>query len=409
MNREFDCRLELFRRFVFAMAFLLVCLPYPAHTCARARPTTALLQKPDEIKGPAGTTIPAGEAFTPHSNILSEDRRVYVALPSSYSRRVQAYPVLYLTDAQFYFDQTRSTAAFLARERIIPEMIVVGVTDPDRVHDFYATKADFRLDGRIIPAPTSGNADHFLEFIASELIPWIENSYRTSGLRILAGVSAGGYFALHSTRMKPGLFQMLIVASPWLAWDDSKELKALLPFVSTPRFQVKGLFVSYASEGPEMKANVDTLVGALKSRNDPSFQLALRSYLDETHNTTVIKSYYDGLRTIFDDWAYPRDPLTNMLTGSLNDLKTHYHKLGERLGVALLPPEPIVNNTENYPRSANVWDSLGEALEKAGKLDEALASYQRAVVRAEANGDPNLENFRKNVIRLNELLKSKVK
>ena len=135
-------------------------------------------------------------------------------------------------------------------------------------------------------------------------------------------------------------------------------------------------------------------------------------------------------RMIFDGWDYPRDPQTNMLRGSLNDLKAHYHKLGEQLGVDLLPPEQIVNelgyqylrantvdeaiptfrlNTENYPRSANVWDSLGEALEKAGNLDEALANYQRAVVRAEANGDPNLENFRKNVIRLSELLKSKVK
>src|SRR5947199_8944961 len=37
MNREFDCGLELFGRFVLAMAFLLVCLPYPAHTCARSQ------------------------------------------------------------------------------------------------------------------------------------------------------------------------------------------------------------------------------------------------------------------------------------------------------------------------------------------------------------------------------------
>src|SRR5438552_15071381 len=142
MNREFDCGLELFGRFVFAMAFLLVCLPYSANTCARPRPSTALLQKPDEKKGPGGTTIPVGEAFTLHSNILGEDRRVYVALPSSYSRGVQAYPVLYLTDAQWNFRHTRTTAEFPARNVIIPEMIVVGVTDPDRTHDLYDTRAD---------------------------------------------------------------------------------------------------------------------------------------------------------------------------------------------------------------------------------------------------------------------------
>ena len=91
MNRESDCGVELFGRFVFAMAFLLVCLPCPAHICAPARPSTALLQKPDEKKAVTATTIPAGEAFTLYSKILGEERTVYVALPASYSRGIQAY------------------------------------------------------------------------------------------------------------------------------------------------------------------------------------------------------------------------------------------------------------------------------------------------------------------------------
>jgi predicted alpha/beta superfamily hydrolase len=379
-------------------------------------PTSSLGQP-----GP-GKTIPAGEQITLHSKVLNEDRTILVALPASYASSKQNYPVLYVTDAQFYFDQTRSTAAFLGRERIIPEMIVVGVTNRDRVRDFYATKADFKIGDRIIPTPTSGNADHFLEFIASELIPWVENSYRTSGLRILAGVSAGGYFALHSARMKPGLFQMLVVASPWLAWDDRKELNELLTFVPTPRFQVKGLFLSYANEGPEtkMKANVDTLVGALKSRNDPSCQLVLHSYPDETHDTTIFKSYYDGLRAIFDGYAYPRDPKTNLLVGSVADVEAHYAKLGQRLGTTF-DTERIVNelgyqylgqgsvqpavtafrfNVEHYPESANAWDSLGEGLERLGNRDEAIASYRKAVALAESNHYPGLETFRAHLQRL---------
>jgi hypothetical protein len=60
-------------------------------------------------------------------------------------------------------------------------------------------------------------------------------------------------------------------------------------------------------------------------------------------------------------------------------VKTHYARFGERLGVALLPPQAIVNelgyqhlrmkeldaslaafryNAELYPQSANVLDSL---------------------------------------------------
>lgn len=52
-----------------------------------------------------------------------------------------------------------------------------------------------------------------------------------------------------------------------------------------------------------------------------------------------------------------------------------------------------------------MWDSLGEALERAGKNNEALASYRKAVAVAEVNGDMNIERFRKNVIRLLEGMK----
>lgn len=38
-------------------------------------------------------------------------------------------------------------------------------------------------------------------------------------------------------------------------------------------------------------------------------------------------------------------------------------------------------NTTRFPESANVWDSLGEALERAGRRAEAIASYRNALER----------------------------
>jgi Tfp pilus assembly protein PilF len=37
-------------------------------------------------------------------------------------------------------------------------------------------------------------------------------------------------------------------------------------------------------------------------------------------------------------------------------------------------------NTILYPRSANTFDSLGEALLAAGRRDEAIATYRHALV-----------------------------
>ena len=368
--------------------------------------------------------LACGERFTRHSKILGEERTVFISVPVSYAQGTQRYPVLYLTDAQFEFDQSRSSAAFLARNRLIPEVIVVGVTNNDRTSDFYATKADFKANGRTIPFPNSGHADQFLEFLEKELIPWVESAYRTVPLRILAGHSAGGYFALHAMRAKPGLFQAIIAASPWLAWDDARELKQLVPFLESAELKARALFVSYANEehqvGPEMEANVETVIRALRARKDASLRWASATYPQEDHESTSVKCYYDALRMVFADWPFPRDP-QNKLMGSLDDVQAHYARFGERLGYTPLPPEDLVNelgyqllgikaldqslaafryNTETYPQSANVWDSLADALEQAGKTDDALASCRKAVSLAVANGDPSLESFRKHAARL---------
>ena len=46
-------------------------------------------------------------------------------------------------------------------------------------------------------------------------------------------------------------------------------------------------------------------------------------------------------------------------------------------------------NVERYPASANVYDSLGEGLEAAGKLEEARDLYERAHKMGQEVDDPN--------------------
>jgi uncharacterized protein len=304
---------------------------------------------------------------------------------------------------------------------MIPEVIVVGVTNRDRTHELYATRTDFKAGGRTIPFPTSGNADQFLNFFEKELIPWTESKYRTSSLRILAGHSAGGNFALYAMRMKPDLFQVIIAASPWMAWDGFKELKQLMPFLDSLDLKAQVLFVTSASEGPEMQQGIDGLTAALQARKDTGLRWEFASYPNETHDSTVVKSYFDGLRMVFGGGSGPRDPQTNLLLGSLEDVKTHYASFGEHLGYTQLPPQYVVNelgyqflhgkevdqalavfryNTGVYPLSPNAWDSLADALEQAGKTDEALASCRKAVALAEQNGDSNLDFFQQHAARL---------
>jgi predicted alpha/beta superfamily hydrolase len=400
-------------------AVLLSLVPIPGAPAQPVQPATI-------VGTPA--TLSEGERVTLHSAILGEDRIVFVSTPASYDGQ-RRYPVLYLTDGQFNFDQARATVGFLSRNVMIPQMIVVGIVNRDRTRDLYATRSDFKWGTRTIPFPNSGNADNFLAFIQKELIPWVDATYRTSPLRLFAGHSAGGNFALHAMRTKPLLFQGIIAISPWLSWDDHKELHALESLLASAGTPARALFLSHTGthDGPDMKSDLDALTAALRARNDPALRWGLSVYPDETHDSTFVKAFYDGLRMIFAGWDYPRDPETNVLFGSLGDLKAHYAKVGEGLGAALPPPPEIVEemgyrdlgqgkldealaafrfDTEQYPQSANAWDSLGEGLERAGRLEEAAGAYRKAVSLAEAAHDPALEIFQRHGQRLADRIKT---
>jgi len=134
----------------------------------------------------------------------------------------------------------------------------------------------------------------------------------------------------------------------------------------------------------------------------------------------VMPSHYAGLRKAFAPWRFAladgADPKTELMRAT-----EHFGRLSARLGETIVVPENLVNligyrllqanrnaeaivvfqtNAKNWPQSANVYDSLGEAYEKAGQRAEARASYERAAEIGAATKDPNLPIFRRNAERL---------
>ncbi|CAM2005656.1 alpha/beta hydrolase-fold protein [Acanthopleuribacter pedis] len=51
-------------------------------------------------------------------------------------------------------------------------------------------------------------------------------------------------------------------------------------------------------------------------------------------------------------------------------------------------------NTRFYPQSPNTWDSLGEALQRAGRTADAHAAFRRALSLAESQQDRDLDRYR---------------
>lgn len=137
---------------------------------------------------------------------LGENRPYRVLLPRGYQQNTQRrYPVLYLHDGQNVFDQgpfgswnADETASSLTRSAQMQETIIVGVDNTaNRARD-YIPPDDIVPIGPGTGQP--GRANLYAAFLASELKPVIDASYRTLPDRAhtaTLGSSLGGVVSLY--------------------------------------------------------------------------------------------------------------------------------------------------------------------------------------------------------------------
>lgn len=355
------------------------------------------------------------------SKVLGETRTILVHTPDSYVTGTQAYPVLYMTDGDRQIGHTVATAEFLAREGRMPELITVGISNTDRTRDLTPTRVEtLDQNGQTLRFPTSGGGEKFLTFIATELIPHIEKNYRTRPYRVFAGHSFGGLFALQSLFSRPKLFNAVLAVSPALIWDDRWVMKRATELVNSNRELNTTLVFTVGDEGEALDREFRDLEALLKQKAPRGFEFEAIKFADEDHGSVVMPSHYAGLRRIFAPWRFRVEGDPQTLFARARD---HYEKLSKRAGYTIAIPEATTNligyrllqtgqipqaievfraNVENYPASANVYDSLGEAYENAGDLEKARANYERAAAIGRKISDPNAAVFEQNLKRVSK-------
>jgi predicted alpha/beta superfamily hydrolase len=376
----------------------------------------------------AGDPITIGETLTFKSKVMDEERIILVSTPPGYRQTQEPYIVLYLTDGRAHFTHTRGTVDVLSRNGLMPQMIIVAVENTDRNRDLTPTQAEYRgNDGSVREFPTSGGSAKFLDFFEQELIPFIDSHYRTLPYRVFAGHSFGGLFALSAVFDRPQLFDAVLAVSPSLLWDDEYPARtAKIRFEESEDFE-GNLFLAMANEeaGDPRPNRLDRLEGVIETADSDSFRYQVMRMPDESHGSVVLRAHYWGLRYVFEPWRLPVDPDLGRFAGNLDDFKNHYAKLTEYFGFTVQPSELTVNflgyqmlgrdeinqaievfryNVTLYPKSANVYDSLGEALENAGRVEESFANYSKAVANARKAEDTRLEIFTRNRDRAKALL-----
>ncbi|MBU6181358.1 MAG: hypothetical protein KGR46_00905 [Verrucomicrobia bacterium] len=149
-----------------------------------------------------------------HSRILAGERELTVWLPPSYGRgEGKRFPLVLLYDGANVFDPATSAVSnvdwaadewvdLMSREGVMPEAVVVGVCHPEGFSEDNATMRDFDL------SPELGGAA-FAQFVVSELLPYLDQHYRTDAraeARMLGGAGLGALNAFHVALRHPGFF-----------------------------------------------------------------------------------------------------------------------------------------------------------------------------------------------------------
>lgn len=230
------------------------------------------------------------------SKILHEKRTILVNLPQGYDKSQDRYPVIYCLDGDVLSLALSVATVKILSRRKIPEMIVVAIANTDRSRDMFPV----RLEGR----PTTGGADNFLGFLNEELIPFVDQNYRTKNFRILYGASAAGLFTVYALLARPDSFSAYIASSPMIGRCPEFISKKAKNLFSSKKSLRKILYMTYGKgDAPPVTEAVPPFVKTIKAVKLKGFKWDLKVIEEEGH--VPYTSLYDGLKFVFSNLEYP--------------------------------------------------------------------------------------------------------
>ncbi len=235
------------------------------------------------------------------SAVLGQNRHLNIYLPEGYDTTNLKYPVIYVLDADGRDQHIVPTARFLFLNHRMPRVIIVGVMNIDRNHDFLPDSSQ--------NAPTGGGADNFMRFFSGELIPYVEKNLRTESYKVLIGHSYGGLFALYSLLKDPGLFDAYIAIDPSVWYKNLSFLKYAAKEFPESKDWRRTIFITGRDSSGMKEMGIAPLEKLMKESAPADLNWKITAYPDEDHGSVPFKSAYDGLRYIFDSGsslqAYP--------------------------------------------------------------------------------------------------------
>ncbi len=247
------------------------------------------------------------------SYMLDESRRLKIQLPRDYEANVEkVYPIVLVLDANYLFEPVAGNVDYFSYWEDMPESIVVGIMQGDSRYE------DCNYDdGTFMPAESGAD---FFEFIGLELIPYIDEKYRTAKFTIAVGHDFTANFINYYLFKDPPLFNGYINLSPDFAPLMDERLPERIP-------QIKSKIFYYLATGSDdikdLRENTEMLNNSLKELKSDNFDYYFDNFDGATHYSLVARAIPSAMEKIFSVYRpISREEYTEVLL----KLKTSIHQ-----------------------------------------------------------------------------------
>ena len=273
-------------------------------------------------------TLPNTEIRLITSKENNVDYKLFVSLPEGYNIKAhhsyrESYPVLYLLDPDVEFAMIENIARTMVNYDTIQPFIIVGIGyqnqdltimnskefwkqwAKNRARDYIPIKVqqgqksfetgDHEYKGL---SYLTGGSTKFKDFIEKELVPYINQTYRTSNKKALIGHSQAGLFGIWMMLEHPAIFEKYIILSPSLWVENGQILKQS----TKPKFS--GKITAYFAAGSSEHDKKGNMVNDLKTFYDSlphakSLKSKLEIIDNENHVNMVPIATTKGLKYLF--------------------------------------------------------------------------------------------------------------
>lgn len=273
-------------------------------------------------------TLPNTEVQVIKSKENDVAYKLFVSLPEGYNTKEnhsyrKNYPVLYLLDPDIEFAMLASIARTMVNYDTIEPFIIVGIGyqnqdltvmnsknfwdqwTKNRARDYIPIKVqqgkeDFESGDHEYSGLSNltGGSAKFKNFIEKELIPYINQKYRTSNERTLVGHSQAGLFSSWMMLEHPSIFEKYIILSPSLWVEKGQMLKQSNKIKSSDK--ITAYFAVGSQEHDEKGSLVNDLKAFYKSLHKSEGSKSKLDIIDDENHVSIVPiALTKGLKYLF--------------------------------------------------------------------------------------------------------------